>query len=133
MSNITLGLNDLISKVFGTQNSALAIKYKLPLYFIRLTIKLMNNESISMEEVESNTHWEIVLLILSFNRYDLAERTAQNSSPINLDGAKEFLSTRAFKGIEDKERTIEILKKLLPNEADRSAFNEYLNLRTDNN
>ena len=59
-----------------------------------------------MEEFESNPQWQFVLLTLIFNRYDLAERAVQNSSSIDLYGAKEFLSTRAFKGIEDKKRTI---------------------------
>ena len=80
-------LNDLISKVFGTQNSALAIKYKLPLYFIRLTIRLMNNENISMEEFESNPQWQFVLLTLVFNRYELAERATQNSPSMDLGGS----------------------------------------------
>ena len=122
-------LNVLISKVFENKNSESSEDDKLVSYYLRLTINLMNNENVSMQEVESNTHWEIVLLVLSFNRFDLAEKAVQNSSPIDLYGAKEFLSTRAFKGIEDKERTIEILKKLLPNGTDRSAFNEFLNLR----
>ena len=86
----------------------------------------MNHEDISMEEFESNGKCEIVLLALIFNRYDLAERAAHNSSSIDLDLAKDFLNDRAFKGIEDKERAMEILKKLLPNEEDRSAINEFL-------
>ena len=84
-----------------------------------------------IKKVESNTRWAIVLLALRFNRYDLAERAAQNSSSIDLDEAKDFLDERAFKSLEDKKKAMEILMKLLPNEADRRAFNEFLNFRAD--
>ena len=125
-NEVTEMLNDLIVKLYGTQNSELPIDYEYLSYYIRLTIKLMNNENVPIEEFESNDKCEIVLLALIFNRYDLAERAAHNSSSIDLDLAKDFLNDRAFKGIEDKERAIEILKKLLPNDDDRSAINEFL-------
>lgn len=132
-NEITDMLNGLISKVYRSQNSDLARIYEPISYFVRLTTKLMNFENVFIKEVESNTRWAIVLLALRFNRYDLAERAAQNSSSIDLDEAKDFLDERAFKSLEDKKRAIEILMKLLPNEADRRAFNEFLNLRTDIN
>ena len=129
---ITDMLNGLVNKLYRSQDSDLAIMYKSVSYCIRLITKLMNCENVYIKGVDSNSHSEIVINALRYNRYDLAERAAQSSS-IDLDEAKDFLDERAFKGLEDKERAIEILKKLLPNEADRRAFNEFLNSRTDIN
>ena len=114
-------LNDIYridSEIYGEDDTVLN--------YIRLTIKLLNNEDDLIEEFKSNKSWEIVLLALSFNRCDLAEIAAQNSSPIELRMAIAFLNERAFKGIEDKERAIEILKKLLRSEELRSAYKEFL-------
>ena len=128
---ITEMLNDIYKNASKTRAS-LNLKNDPILNHIRLTIKLMNNEDDLIEDFKSNEKWQIVLLALSFNRCDLAEIATQDLSSIDLNIAKGFLYERAFEGIEDKERAIEIVKKLLPNKKVRSAFNKFLNSRAAN-
>lgn len=89
---------------------------------IEISLKMMNNEDLDLEPFDADSRYGLLFMALSHNRYDIAERLTSTAAKTTRKLASDFLLERAGEYPDDIPRAVEILKQILPTDADRNAL-----------
>lgn len=118
-ASVTVQLKESLTKLAQGPSNENTIHY---MDLIEITLKLMNNEDLDLETFDADSSFGLLFMALSHNRYDIAERLTSTAAKTSRKLATNFLLERAGEYPDDVPRAVEILKKIMPTDADRNAL-----------